>query len=726
MMGGLVSMVHAGANMPALLPLPAQVQVGEGAFVLDSAGAVQVAKPLSASPAANMFRELVKPWSTAGEHAAFVISEPAADRSFGPEEYRLVITRKRVELIASEPGGLFYGVQTLRQLVDGSDGKTLPCLEIQDRPRFAWRGLMQDCSRTFLPIDYLKKYIDVLSHYKLNVLHLHLTDDQGWRVEIRKHPELTEIGGKFDSRFPGEVSGVYTQAEMRSLVQYAAERNVTLVPEIEMPSHCLGLLAAHPELSCRGEKYVIAPFTVMMGGGENTSNVPVPYGVMCVGNDKLLDLIEDVLAEVIEVFPSGYIHIGGDECPKDFWKSCPKCQERMRKEGLKDEHELQSWFIKRVEKMVVSRGRKLIGWDEILEGGLAPQAAVMSWRGMEGGIAAARQGHDVVVCPTSHCYFDYPYSVTPPAKTYAFEPVAPELTVDEARHVLGVQACMWTHIARKPGAIDAMIFPRALALAEVAWSPARVRNWEDFDIRMQQQYPRLKRMNTAYFVPAGPGVPNLTVGLDGSLWHVDEGYRIRVRRGSGWQDFAGKARQVAVGPKGQIWAVGVDAVAGGYPLCEHDGKEFKPISEGAAGTQIAAAPDGSLWAINDMGAVWRYAERKWQSCPGLARQVCVGMDGTVWIVGLDSEGDSYPVLKWNGKGWDAVGKTGHKIAIGPDGQPLFLASGTVLFKRGESQGTGDLVDCVTDVAGVQWGILQTTSGRFEVARFVEGSWRLEE
>ena len=278
----------------------------------------------------------------------------------------------------------------------GGGSKTVPCMTVRDAPRFGWRGLMLDCSRTFLRMDFLHRYVDLLAMHKMNVLHLHLhlTDDQGWRVEIKKHPELTDIGAKWDDKHIEEIGGYYTQDQLRGLVEYAAARFVTIIPEIEMPSHCLPVLRAHPELSCRGGAYRVVPYMDMMKPGVT------PYGVMCAGNDDAFALMEDVIAELVDIFPSKCIHIGGDECPKEFWASCPKCQARKQAEGLKDDNELQSYFVKRIEKIVNAHDRTLLGWDEILEGELAPNnAAVMSWRGVQGGIAAAKAGHPVVMSP---------------------------------------------------------------------------------------------------------------------------------------------------------------------------------------------------------------------------------------------------------------------------------------------------------------------------------------
>jgi hexosaminidase len=392
-----------------------------------------------------------------------------------PAGYRLQVRQSKIRITSADPAGLFYGIQTLKQLIPADGSGKIPCLDVTDFPAFGWRGLMLDCSRTFLPKEYILKSIDRLAAVKMNVLHLHLTDDQGWRIEIKKYPDLTRICSKFDPRYPGEVNGFYTQDDLREIVAYAAKNFITVVPEIEMPGHSTEIFAAYPELSCSGKRSVIYPFF---------EGPAVTEDILCAGNEAVFAFMEDVLSEVMALFPSEYVHIGGDEAPKTAWERCPKCQSRIRAEGLKDEAELQSYFIRRIEKFVNSKGRKLIGWDEILEGGLAENAAVMSWRGEQGGIEAARQGHRVVMSPTSHCYFDYSYETTSTEKVYSYHPVPQELAGDPAKYILGAQANMWTHIARTEPAIDAQIFPRLYALAEVLWTNPAVRDYADLEHRI--------------------------------------------------------------------------------------------------------------------------------------------------------------------------------------------------------------------------------------------------
>jgi hexosaminidase len=350
---------------------------------------------------------------------------------------------------------------------------------------------MLDCSRTFQSLDYLRKTIDRMAFYKMNVLHLHLTDDQGWRLEIKSHPELTDRGARFPDHWnePPAHDGHYTQTEMRELIRYAAERQITIVPEIEMPGHALAALSVDPRLSCSGGPFEIHPFFE----GPN-----IHEDIFCAGNDHSFRFLEDVLEEVIDLFPSELIHVGGDEAPKARWRACPKCQQRMRTEGLKDEDELQSWFITRIARFVEDRGRRIIGWDEILEGGLPAGAAVMSWRGIEGGITAAEAGHDVVMSPTSHCYFDYTYERIDTRRAWSYEPVPETLDATGAGHILGLQANFWSHINREPDEADAQIFPRLLAIAERGWSPREAGDWEDFRRRVEANLAHLETMGVRY------------------------------------------------------------------------------------------------------------------------------------------------------------------------------------------------------------------------------------
>jgi hexosaminidase len=427
----------------------------------------------------------------------------APDRGdLGKEGYTLSVTNGGVIIAAPTATGIFYGIQTLRQLLPlEKEGQVvlpekaprdIPCVHIEDKPRFEWRGLMMDCSRTFWSKAFIKRKIRLMSLYKMNRLHLHLTDDQGWRLQIRKHPELTEVGSKFAPQYQEapERQGYYTQDDIREIVVYAARHHITIVPEIEMPGHSTATLTVHPELSCTGGPFEIFPF--FKGPG-------ITKDILCAGNEKTFQLLEDVLGEVAELFPSEFIHVGGDEAPKDRWSQCPKCQARIQQEGLKNEQELQSYFFKRIEKILRAKGKRMIGWGEILEGGLAPGAAVMSWRKSESGIIAARAGHDVVMSVASHCYFNFPYKRTSTMKVYGYNPVPAELTEEQAKHILGVQANFWSNVDREEVGVDKQVFPRLLAIAEVAWSPEGQRDATRFRDRVKIDGRRLKRLGVKYF-----------------------------------------------------------------------------------------------------------------------------------------------------------------------------------------------------------------------------------
>lgn len=419
----------------------------------------------------------------------------------GEEGYHLLAGPKRIKISAFTEKGIFYGIQSLRQLlseeiesVDIVENQTweIPCLSIQDNPRFKWRGLMLDCSRTFWNVDYVKRTIRLMSLYKLNVLHLHLTDDQGWRIAIDKYPELTQKGAQFPSKWkePKERQGYYSKKDIREIVEYARQHNITVVPEIEMPGHSLEVLACYPELSCTGGPFEIHPF--FKGPG-------IHKDILCAGNEQVFEFLEGVLSEVIEMFPGEYIHIGGDEAPKHRWEECEKCQARMKNEGLADEHELQSWFIKRIEAFINKKGRKIIGWDEILEGGLAPNAAVMSWRGIKGGEKAAKENHNVVMSPTSHCYFDYTYKRISTMKAYEYEPVPEGISIEQSKYIMGAQANFWSHIDRTEAGVDKQLFPRILSIAEVAWSSKESRDRIRFKTNVNQHLNRLEKLGVNYY-----------------------------------------------------------------------------------------------------------------------------------------------------------------------------------------------------------------------------------
>ena len=431
------------------------------------------------------------------------------DFSSNKEGYSLLIDKGGVIVKASDFAGVFYGVQTLSQLLEFNynDGTVLPYINIEDEPRFPYRGFMLDVSRHFFPLDFIKKQIDLMAHYKLNTFHWHLTDGPGWRLEIKQYPKLTSIAAwrthetwkewwdTSPRKYVEEGSrdahgGYYTQEEARELVQYAAKKNITVIPEIEMPGHSEEVLAVYPQLSCTGVPYTSSEF--------------------CIGNEDTFTFLENVLSEVINIFPSNYIHIGGDEASREHWEKCPKCQTRIKNEGLADENELQSYLIKRIEKFLHSKNRRLLGWDEILEGGLAPDATVMSWRGKEGGIKAVKNGHQAIMTPGEFCYFDS-YQANPDKepeaiggflpieKVYSYNPVPDSLTTEEASRILGVQANLWVEYVSTTQHVEHMAWPRLIALSEVAWTQPENKDWNNFKMRVNNAIPVLEKKGYSPF-----------------------------------------------------------------------------------------------------------------------------------------------------------------------------------------------------------------------------------
>ncbi len=535
----LLPNIFQANNLPdsasiSIVPKPVMLKSGTGHFEINRFTLILVqGKDEEVAKIAKFFADRirysggplfeVREMTKADKNVPAVIFGKESQRSSLPDEgYELAITSKKVVLTAKTGAGLFHGVQTLFQLLPSEISRhnppltykvwELPVVRITDYPRYPYRGMHLDVSRHFFPKEFIKKYIDLIAMYKMNTFHWHLTDDNGWRVEIKKYPKLMEIGAwhvdredkpwaERPAQQPGEKAtygGYYSQDEIREIVQYAADRYVTIIPEIEMPAHSVEVLAAYPQFSCTGGPFTVPP-------GSYWPNIDI----LCAGNDSVFTFMEDVLTEVMTLFPSQYIHIGGDEADKTNWKKCPRCQERIKNEGLKDEKELQSYFIKRIEKFIVSKKRKMIGWDEILEGGLAPEATVMSWRGVEGGIAAARLGHDAIMTPGSHCYFDH-YQADPASepkaigglttlkKVYLYEPTPGELTAKEAKHVLGAQGNVWTEYIATTSHVEYMAVPRMIALSEVVWSPKKSRNWGDFRHRMKEQFIRLGKMQINY------------------------------------------------------------------------------------------------------------------------------------------------------------------------------------------------------------------------------------
>lgn len=466
-------------------------------------------------------------------HVIFKLSDDAD--KYGTEGYTLDITPRGITIEAHQPNGIFYAVQTIYQLLPyqifsqdavGSMDLSLPCVKIFDKPRFAWRGNMLDVSRHFISIDYLKQNLDMLASLKMNKFHWHLTDDQGWRIEIKSYPNLTETGAwrvdrnKLDwhnrmEQQPGEIAtygGYYTQEQIKEIINYAQERFIDIIPEIDMPGHSRAAIASYPEISCDGADYKVATGGIM---NDNT---------YCPGKEITFEFTERMLNEVMDLFPSQYMHIGGDECNKEKWETCEDCQKRIKDNNLADEHELQSYFIKRVEKIINARGKKMIGWDEIMQGGLAPNATVMSWRGTKGGIEAAKAGHDVVMTPHPYCYLDfrqgsielepdYGYSRLLLSTAYSYNPAPDDMKPEVAKHILGVQGNLWAESMQTPFDLNYMMFPRLFAIAEVGWTPYALKNYDDFVSRTDYAFNRLDAMHVNY----APSMYNITINHEGSI-----------------------------------------------------------------------------------------------------------------------------------------------------------------------------------------------------------------
>ncbi len=505
-----------GPDLP-LVPRPESIKRGEGVFRFSANTEILFADPKLGSEADLFaaaveqlygFRPAMKAATSSRPNTIFLSLE--GNVSLGNEGYRLMVSTGEVLVQARSAAGIFYGLQTLYQLMPA--GKVaiaeVPVLEIEDVPRFGWRGMHLDVCRHFFSKQEIFRYLDHLARYKLNRFHWHLTEDQGWRIEIKKYPRLQEVSAWRKGTRIGHYSesperydtirygGYYTQEDVRDVVAYAAQRHIEVIPEIEMPGHALAALAAYPELSCTG-----GPF-------ETGRTWGVFQDVFCT-REETFTFLQDVLTEVCALFPGKYIHIGGDECPKDRWKSCPRCQARMKELGLADEHALQSWFVQRMEKFVASKGKRIIGWDEILEGGLAPDATVMSWRGYAGGMDAARQGHDVIMAPTAYCYLDYyqsnnpgePLSIggyLPIDMVYRFEPVPDALSASEGKYILGTQGNLWTEYIPNFRQVEYMALPRMIALAEVAWSPKAGKDFADFSRRLVSHMKLLDLLKVNY------------------------------------------------------------------------------------------------------------------------------------------------------------------------------------------------------------------------------------
>lgn len=521
------------ATMPcyaqSVIPMPKEMVMGEGTMKISSDTRISVSDGALARTV-TLFNEYLQGrfgFMLKNGNGGKSSIRLQLDKKMPTEAYSLAVNEKGVTIRGNE-AGIFYGVQTLQQLLVsvGNGDILLPYSTINDEPRFGYRGLMLDVARYFYPVEYVKEYIDLMSRYKINRFHWHLTEDAGWRIEIKKYPELTRIGAWRNStqwgHNPAEQDriphgGFYTQEQIKDIIRYATERYVTIVPEIDLPGHTMSVLATYPDLSCTG-----GPFTVPETWG-------IKEEVLCLGNEKTYRFVEDVLSEVIDLFPGEYIHIGGDEAPKRRWKECPKCQQHIKLHQLKDEHELQSYFIHHLDEFVTKKGRKIIGWDEILEGGLAPNAAVMSWRGENGGIAAASMGHKVVMAPNNYMYIDYYQSSDHASEPlnigglvtlehlYSYEPYTPKLTKEQCSYIMGVQANVWGEFIHHPDKANYMAYPRAMALAEIGWSFADKKDYDGFRKRLSGCLVDLDREGVTFRIPEPIGWDNAVVVNDTAI-----------------------------------------------------------------------------------------------------------------------------------------------------------------------------------------------------------------
>ncbi|GGZ36893.1 hypothetical protein GCM10007049_32830 [Echinicola pacifica] len=567
---GLLSfqLAHSQNSEPiTVVPKPASIQTSTGKFLLSKSTAI-VTQDEVGRKSASIFNDFLErihglrlPVTSIAPSQAHIELHTDVEAT-NTEAYRMDVTSENIEISGSEQG-IFYGLQTLLQLIEPGSSLSVPAVSITDEPEFAYRGIMLDVARHFFEVDQIKNMIDLMAHYKFNKLHWHLTEDQGWRLEIKKYPKLTEIAAYRDSTIIGQYydfkpfvfdgqkhGGYYTQEEAKEIVRYAAERMITVIPEIELPGHSSAALTAYPEFSSFDSKDYDPKLENVLQGNipaknekgeayDNDLNTTVPgiwgvhpniYGV----KEETFTFLEDILTEVMEIFPSHYIHIGGDEVPKDHWKTSELAQQVIKKEKLADEHELQSYFITRMEKFLNKNGRDLIGWDEILEGGLAPNATVMSWRGEKGGIQAAQMNHDVIMSPNSHMYIDHYQSEDtkdePLAiggflsleKVYSYHPRPSSLTKEQQKHILGVQGNLWTEYIATDNKMEYHLFPRALAIAEVGWTNNQDKDYEEFSTqRLPRRLSELEKLDVFYRIPEAkvsinqaPNSPKLSISID--------------------------------------------------------------------------------------------------------------------------------------------------------------------------------------------------------------------
>ena len=532
----MLPLMQLQAQSVNIIPQPAKMEVGQGHFTIDANTKIIVSGAGMEKSARFLNDYLQKFYGfnlkvIKGKAASGIVLKQAAMADGVDGAYTMNIDKSGVTIAGHTENGTFYGIQSLIQLLPLEKSKTftVPFLSIEDRPRFAYRGMHLDVGRHFFPVDFIKKYIDFIAMYKLNTFHWHLTEDQGWRIEIRQYPRLTSVGGfrngTIIGRYPGKGNdgirrgGFYTQQQVKEIVKYASDRYITVIPEIELPGHSSAAIAAYPQLSCFPDESTKHPAKTAWHGDSTGKQVQQVWGVfpdVFAPTEYTFKFLENVLDEVIALFPSKYIHIGGDECPKESWKRSAFCQHLIKEKGLKDEHGLQSYFIQRIEKYLNSKGRQIIGWDEILEGGLAPNATVMSWRGEQGGIEAARQKHNVIMTPGAWMYFDHSQDkkedsvtiggYTTVQKVYSYEPIPKELSADDAKYVWGAQANIWTEYMNNVSKVEYMIFPRMSALSEVLWSQQSQRNWDRFDQKLRAEFKRYDwwkvNYSKAYFDPA--------------------------------------------------------------------------------------------------------------------------------------------------------------------------------------------------------------------------------
>lgn len=555
-----------------IIPEPESVTMGNGTFIIPVNVRI-VSEFLTTNPPGpknndknpfersrdfldSYLKTYYKSWSEASKQnlppSRSQITLKLDSKNTEPGYYTLQVNDEGIEISGYDEEGVFYGVQTLIQLLPphlSNNTIEIPYLTIKDHPRFAYRGLHLDVGRHFMPVDFIKKYIDFIAYHKLNYFHWHLTEDQGWRIEIKKYPKLTQVGawrnGTIIGRYPGRGNdnkkhgGFYTQAQIKEIVKYAADRYITIIPEIEMPGHSSAAIASYPSLSCFPQEPTIKYFPkVCKWSGDSTGKqVQQTWGifsdVFCAGKEETFKFLQDVIDEVASLFPGKYFHVGGDECPKANWKRCPNCQQRMKDNKLKDEHELQSYFIQRIEKYLNSKEKTLIGWDEILEGGLAPNAIVMSWRGEAGGIAAAKEKHKVIMTPDQYVYYNYSQSENEDSLTiggylplemaYNYEPVPGALNEEQSKYVLGAQANMWTEYTNNTKIVEYMLFPRLSALSELLWSPKEKKNWNEFEKKLQLQFKRYNLWETSYSKAVYDIKATIlpTENFDGVLWKLE-------------------------------------------------------------------------------------------------------------------------------------------------------------------------------------------------------------